>query len=294
MADVIDLIEQGKVKRYFRARSKSCFDGAISHITQHASGTEPLFLEESDYIYMIHLMKETLNRFGAKVLSFLLMPNHFHLLCKFLEANMPDAMKDLFQKYAMYFNKKYARRGHVFSGAYRSALCFDEKYLITASLYIHHNPVEAELVKNAVDYRWSSCALFLNDINKDTFVDYKFILQILDSDINQARLKYKNLLNKFAIKKMGDVFEQPDGLEMAARSLRQKDGVWFIEHEAYSDFDIDRKIQEMKEKGNFRGPQARYSRRFLIEQLKSRGFRVLDIANRLGLSRQTVSTYLNV
>jgi len=293
MADVFDLIEQGKVKRYFRARNKCCFDGAISHVTQHASGTEPLFLEKFDYLYMIHLMKEILYKFKTKVLSFSLMLNHIHLLLKFLEADMPEAMKELFQHYAMYFNKKYERKGHVFSGAYRSALCFDENYLIAASLYMHYNPVRAKLVQNPIDYRWSSCALFLNDIKRDTFVDYKFILDILDVDIDKARLKYKKLLDSFPIDKMDDVFEHPDGLEIIAQMLKQQNEEWAVEHGLHGDSDLDKKIQELKERGNLRGPQERQSRRFLIEQLKSRGFCMLDIAKKLGLSRQSVYSYLN-
>ncbi|MFA5389728.1 MAG: transposase, partial [Candidatus Omnitrophota bacterium] len=209
MADVIDLIEQGKVKRYFRTRDKYCFEGAISHITQHASGTEPLFLEDSDYLYMLHLLKETLGKFKCKVLSFALMPNHIHLLLKFLEANMPDLMKILLQRYAEYFNKKYQRRGHVFSGNYRSALCFDDRYLLAASLYVHMNPVKKGLVQNPADYRWSSCALFVNETEKETFVDYKFVLGALDDDILRAKAKYKDLLGKIDIDKINNAFEQP-------------------------------------------------------------------------------------
>ena len=57
--DVFDLIEQGKISGLFRARNKISFPGAICHITQHAAGKEKLFLEDSDYLYMLHLLKRT-------------------------------------------------------------------------------------------------------------------------------------------------------------------------------------------------------------------------------------------
>jgi len=221
MADVIDLIEQGKVKRYFKARNKCCFDGAVSHVTQHSSGTEPLFLEESDYLYMLHLIKEVLCKFKCKVLSFALMPNHIHLLLKFLESNMPNAMKELLQRYAEYFNKKYQRKGHVFSGAYRSALCFDDAYLLAASLYIHINPVKKGLVKNPADYRWSSCALFLDETEKETFIDYKFILGVVDDNIYKARVKYKDLLGKVNIDRVNNALEHPGALEIMVEMLKR-------------------------------------------------------------------------
>ncbi len=288
MADVIDLIDQGKIKRYFRARNKCCFDGAVSHITQHSSGTEPLFLEDSDYLYMLHLMKEVLCKFKCKVLSFSLMPNHIHLLLKFLETNMPNAMKELLQKYAEYFNRKYQRKGHVFSGAYRSALCCDDGYLLAASLYIHINPVKKGLVKNPADYRWSSCALFLNEVEKETFIDYKFILAVLDNHIYQARIQYKDLLGKVDIDRVNNVLEDPGALETMIQMLKEINNEWCVKHNIPCDKSIDEQIAQLKGKGKLMDPQEIKARAFLIEQLKSRGFNITEIAEKLGLTRQTI------
>lgn len=302
MKDIVDLIEEGKVKRYFRSRNKYSFGGAIAHITQHATGKEHLFLEESDYLYALHLIKEMSKKLKLDILSFVLMLNHIHLLVKFGEANISEAMKKLFQCYAIYFNKKYARKGHVFCGAYRSALCFDESYLLAASLYIHFNPVKAKLVENPIDYRWSSCALFVKDVKKDTFIDYKFILGLLDSDIAKAKIKYKELLDSFDATEVKDVLEHPKGLEYMSQILKQKlqfiyrkegNEKWAREHGLLGDIDLEEKIEELKKSGRLRGPQEREARKFLIEQLKARGFSVLEIADRLNLSRQAVYTYLN-
>ena len=288
MADVIDLIEQGKVKRYFRARNKYCFEGAVSHITQHASGTEPLFLEDADYLYMLHLMKEILCKFKCKVLSFALMPNHIHLLLKFLESNMPDAMKELLQKYAEYFNRKYQRKGHVFSGAYRSALCCDDGYLLAASLYIHINPVKKELVKNPADYRWSSCALFLNEVEKETFIDYKFILGVLDDNIYQARIQYKDLLGKVDINRVNNVLEHHGALETMVQMLKEINNGWCVRHRIPCDKDIEEQIAQLRGKGRLMDPQEIKARAFSIEQLKLRGFNITEIAEKLGLTRQAI------
>jgi putative transposase len=288
VADIIELIERGEVKRYFRARNKYCFEGAVSHITQHASGTEPLFLEDADYLYMLHLMKEILCKFKCKVLSFALMPNHIHLLLKFLESNMPYAMKALLQRYAEYFNKKYKRRGHVFSGAYRSALCFDDSYLLAASSYTHINPVKKGLVENPIDYRWSSAALFLNEGEKETFVDYKFILGILDDDIWRAKMKYRGLLKEFDASRISSVFEKPDALDVMAKMLREKNKEWHVECSFPGDCDIEKQIAQLRKRGRLTNPQGIKARMFLIEQLKSRGFHVSEIAEKLNLTRQSI------
>lgn len=299
MKDIFTLIEQGQVKRYFRARNKFSFEGAVSHLTQHAAGKEPLFLEESDYLYMLHLMKERSKIFNFSVLSFTLMLNHIHLLIKFGASNMAQAMKNLFEKYANYFNNKYGRKGRLFSGAYRSALCFDESYLLASSLYIHLNAVKANIVTKPIDYRWSSCALFLREINAETFVDYKFVLSILDEDISRARMKYADLLKRFLEKKekFGDVLEKPNALGLLVRVLKdemqdfcKEEGSenWAREHGLLGDADLEKRIEELKAKKRFRQAEDKEARRFLIEQLKSRGFSIDEIAQRLNLTRQTI------
>ena len=196
MDNINDLIEDGKIRRYLRARNKPSFEGAIAHVTQHASGEEPLFLEESDYFYMMNLMRELSKAFELDMLSFVLMTNHIHLLLKLGKIKLADSMKELFRLYAVYFNKKYERKGHLFCGPYRSTLYFGEPYLLKASLYIHLNPVRKKMVIEPVDYKWSSCLMFLKEGDADTFVNYKFVLNVLDKDTDNARVKYKDLLNQ--------------------------------------------------------------------------------------------------
>ncbi|MBU1146808.1 MAG: transposase [Candidatus Omnitrophica bacterium] len=296
MKEVMDLIVEGKIKRYFRARCKPSFEGAITHVTQRAPGKEPLFLEESDYLYMLHLIKEVAKEFKLKVFSFVLMLNHIHLLMKLASSNLSDAMQSLFQKYAMYFNRKYNRKGHVFCGTYRSALCFDESYLLAASLYIHFNPVKAGIVTNPLDYRWSSCALFLSDIAKDSFVDYRYVLGMLNDDISVARPRYTELLGNEELRKIGNVSENPKALEHAVSALKEKlqhlykdeNKKWLTEHGLFGDEDLKQKIKELKEKKWLRNPHGLDARKYMIEQLKARGYSIPDIAAKLNLSRAAI------
>jgi len=82
-------------------------------VTQRAAGKEPSFLEDGDYLTMLRLMKEITQNYSLKMFAFCLMPNHVHLLFSPSEANLYDAMRDLFSIYAMRFNRKYERKGHL-------------------------------------------------------------------------------------------------------------------------------------------------------------------------------------
>jgi putative transposase len=285
MNGIVDLIESGKIKRFFRGKKKISFQGAITHVTQHATGKEFLFLEEKDYLYMLYLVKKISNIFNFNVLSFALMLNHIHLLIRLGNDNLAVAMQNLFQIYAEYFNKKYYRKGHVFCGPYRSALCFDDNYLLAASCYIHINPVKAKLVENPIDYRWSSCALFLKENIKNTFINYKFILDILDDDISIARLKYNKLLEYFKVRKIRNVLEHPNGLDFMVTMLRKE---WLQEHGLSGDGDIDVKIEELRNKGRLRSAEDIRARKAVIEYMRSRGYSVTEIADRFNLTRKAL------
>ena len=179
--NVVELIDNKRLIRFFRARNKLILEHRVYHITQRAPGRERLFLEDPDYLYFLYLLKEISKNFNVDIYAFALMSNHIHLLIYLNEKNLDKAMGKLFQRYAIYFNNKYKRKGHVFCGPYRCALCNDERYIISASLYIHLNPFKAGIAKNLYSYRWSSLGIYI-DYNKKSFIKNEFILHLLHNN----------------------------------------------------------------------------------------------------------------
>jgi len=300
--DISDLIEEGKIKRFFRARNKLDFEGAVHHITQRAPGKEPLFLEEADYLYMLHLMKSGVKKFNYEIFSFALMPNHVHLLIRLNKANLSLGMKNLFEKYAKYFNKKYERKGPVFCKPYRAALCLDDTYLLAASVYIHLNPVKAGLVKNPSSHRWSSCSLYTGKGEPETFINYRFVLGVLDPDIRKAKILYENTLEAMKGIKAKDVLEDRKGLtffkekvfEYIRQSFPNERAERIGGRETLRDEDIERKIYDLSAKKRLNKPQDIQARKFLIEQLISRGYTMTEIAQKLNISRAGVYKTINL
>lgn len=80
MMDPLNLLESGKIKRYFRATKKLNTPGIISHITQRAAGKGKLFVEDKDYLIMLRFFKEIASNYELNVYCFCLMPNHVHFL----------------------------------------------------------------------------------------------------------------------------------------------------------------------------------------------------------------------
>ena len=302
--DPFDLIRQGKIKRYFRATRKLNAPNVVSHITQRAAGKEPLFMEDSDYLFMIGCLKKIADNYSLRVYAFCLMPNHVHLLLSPTESNLYDAMRDLFSRYAMKFNKKYERKGHLFGGPYRQAVCLDDSYLLAASLYIHLNPVKAGLSADPLAYRWSSCRLYYEDNAPKSFIDPDFILGLLSGDKLGSKKRYRDLLRQGSELQTAHVLEQEDAIERFRLKLvsifpslfKMIDGKKqigkFLGIDLTGMEELEKQIETVAKEFSHSKPESRKAKKYLIEQLISRGYTRAEIADRLSVSRKTVYNIL--
>ena len=302
--DALDLISQGKLKRYFRAKRKLNAPGLISHITQRSAGREPMFIEDDEYLFMMGLMKEIADSHSLKIFALCLMPNHMHILMSPDEENLYDAMRDLFSRYVMWFNQKYERRGHLVGGPYRQAVCLDDSYLLAASLYIHLNPVKANLAESVSDYRWTSSRLYCEPDSPASFVDASFILGLLSENDAVARERYRMLLTNAGGLRVGHVLEQEDSIERFRRKLvgvfpRLFKQINTQNHTAvHSGADLlsldvlEQQINDVKSGIYESKPESSKAKRYLIEQMLARGFKKVEIADYLEIDRKTVYNLL--
>jgi len=299
--DPIDELESGRVRRFFSARRKINAPGVISHITQRASGAEKLFHEEDDFLQMLARLKKISQNYDIELISFVLMPNHVHLLLEQNEANLHEAMRELFSRYARRHNKKYERKGHLFGGRYRQAVCLDEAYFIAVSLYIHLNPVRAGLVLHPSDYRWSSGRLFIDSEVGDSFVSPHRILELLSDDSLKSRDIYREMLEEGKKIRMGEVLEDRRAIHDLQTSLssvfhlfRRLANLRKTEPpKHWGDSELDERIASFAEGRVHPLPSDNRAKRYLVEQLISRGFTRKEIARKLGISRKTIYNLLS-
>ena len=111
----------------------------------------------------IRLFNKNLSK-EIDLLSFCLMPNHFHLLIKQkTEKDLAQFMKQLTNAYTQYFNEKYKRQGSLFEGRYKAVRIPTDELLIHTSRYIHLNPVVANLSLEPDQYQWSSYKEYIDE-----------------------------------------------------------------------------------------------------------------------------------
>jgi len=154
--------------------------GEIYHIFNRGTEKRDIFLQPRDYkrflqtLYYYQFMgpkprfslstKSKLNLFEpnpdnqlVEIISYCLMPNHFHLLVRQLKENgIAIFMSQLANSYTRYFNNKYERVGPLLQGAFKAVYIETNEQLLQVSRYIHLNPIVADLVKDLDQYPWSS------------------------------------------------------------------------------------------------------------------------------------------
>jgi len=119
----------------------------------------------------------------VSILSYCLMPNHFHLLLQEKQENgISKFMMRLLTAYSMYFNTKNKRSGPLFVRPFRSKHIDDEQHYLHIFSYIHLNPVDLKEkdwkengpkdkmgAKNFIDsYKYSSYIDYKKFLNKKT------------------------------------------------------------------------------------------------------------------------------
>ena len=156
-----------------------------------------MYLSPLNELKQLSLLQPRASRFislnlsgDLSLLSFSLMPNHFHLQIKQQHCDtITKFMRRLSTSYVMYFNKKYRRIGALFQNNYKGVLIEDDSYLLHLSRYIHLNPLN---IKSQINFsEFSSYPYYLGK-KKASWINEKEILGYFRS---AQRLNLKDVLS---------------------------------------------------------------------------------------------------
>jgi REP element-mobilizing transposase RayT len=136
-----------------RARRKS--ESGIYHIVSRGVGRQIIFEDDTDRQRYLMLLNREAATHAADVLAWCLMDNHVHLLVQLENDDLSGFMRAINSPYALYFNKRHKRVGHLMQGRFLSEPVDTDQYLLTVVRYIHQNPEKAGLAKTS-NYVWSS------------------------------------------------------------------------------------------------------------------------------------------
>jgi REP element-mobilizing transposase RayT len=134
------------------------------------SNRQSIFLNDDDYKIFLETLKEAAHLFSIKIISFALMPNHYHLLLTTPKANLSRAMRHLNGVYTQRFNRLHKKDGPLFRGRYKAILIQEDEYLTHLIRYIHLNPITAGLTQDLSKYPWTSHKDYLGSQNRGVWL----------------------------------------------------------------------------------------------------------------------------
>lgn len=147
--------------------ARAVFPGVPHHVTQRGNGRAQTFFSEADYQLYRDLLAEHAAAAGVEVWSWVLMPNHVHLiLVPPDEDALRRALAPVHRRYAGQVHARLKRTGHFWQGRF-GCVAMDEAHLGAALRYVALNPVRAGLVGKAADWRWSSARVHLGLLDED-------------------------------------------------------------------------------------------------------------------------------
>lgn len=140
-------------------RLRDAAGGLVYHVLNRASGRRALFAKKEDYLAFEHILEELFERTKMRILSYSVMPNHWHLLLwPRKDGELSEAMRWLTVTHAQrwHAHRHTAGTGPVYQGRFKSFPIESDEHLLTAARYVERNALRANLVKRAQDWQWSS------------------------------------------------------------------------------------------------------------------------------------------
>ena len=137
--------------------------GLPHHVTQRGNGRQRTFFSDDDYSLYLKLLREACHAARVRVLAYVLMPNHVHLiLVPKTEDSLRQAMSSVHRAYAGIINARRKKTGHFWQGRF-GCVAMDGTHAVSALGYVLMNPVRARLCARPGQWRWSSAAAYLKN-----------------------------------------------------------------------------------------------------------------------------------
>lgn len=149
-------------------RLRRSLQGAVFHVMNRAVRRTILFETEADYVAFTRVVCEALLRFKVTIISYSLMPNHWHLvvICETI-TELSRCMHWLEGTHANRWNGAHGTRGlgAVYQGRFKAVPVQKNVSVHRVCRYVERNALRKGLVARAEDWRWSSLYAMCNNCN---------------------------------------------------------------------------------------------------------------------------------
>ena len=196
------------------------FPGALHHVIARGIERRRIFLSDRDRRLFLDRLGSLVGEADAGLYAWALMPNHAHALLRTGAVGLSRFMQRWLGPYAVSFNLRHRRAGHLFQNRFKNVLVEEERYLLELIRYIHLNPVRSRLpvtIDWLAGYAWTGHASLLG-VHNFAAQDTDFVLRQFGATVGEARRAYADFIREGAAQK-----EIPD---LEGGGLRRSAGGW--------------------------------------------------------------------
>jgi REP element-mobilizing transposase RayT len=236
------------------------------HVINRGVARSNIFLDVEDKNKFLEILNKACVIYKVVIHDYCIMDNHYHILIETSQENLSLFMRQINSNYAIYFNKKNRRSGHLWQGRYKSYYVTREAYLYTLIKYIEYNPIEAKITNNVSQY------------------PFTLAYTIVKNEAVLISAKKSILLIEFSIEELIDFLEV---------KLHKKDLKYLMEEEKRKitiENDSEFKIEKSKTlASHFCKIYKKEDRNLAIVNAFKDGYRQSEIANYIQLSSSLIS-----
>ena len=172
--------------------------GALHHVIVRGVERRKIFQDDRDRDRFVQRLGNILSETATSCYGWVLLPNHAHLLLRTGRVPIAMVMRRLLTGYAVMYNRRHHRHGHLFQNRYKSILCEEEPYLLELVRYIHLNPLRAKIVSDMQgldSYGYAGHRVILGK-EKNTWQDTETVLSRFEGNVGIARRRYREYVRE--------------------------------------------------------------------------------------------------
>ena len=137
--------------------ARASVGGVCYHAINRGNAGLQVFDDVTDYESFVELLGRACDRLHMRILAYCLMPSHFHLMLRpFGNRDLGRWMQWLLTSHVRRHHRRHGTNGHVWGGRFKAFPIQRDEHLLTVLRYVERNPLRANLVRRAEDWRWSS------------------------------------------------------------------------------------------------------------------------------------------
>lgn len=170
--------------------------GTLHHVIIRGIEKRKIVDDDKDRENFITRMGAIAGETDTAIYAWALMTNHAHILLKSSRYGLSRYMRRLLTGYAVFYNRRHKRYGHLFQNRYKSIVCEEDVYLKQLVRYIHLNPLRAKIVKELSDldrYPWSGHSTIMGKV-KQEWQDREYVLGYFGKTEKEAKKAYKKFV----------------------------------------------------------------------------------------------------